>query len=1754
MRPSEPQANILLVDDNPANLLSLRALLDGLGQNLVEARSGEDAIERVKADEFAVILLDVIMPGINGFETAKAIRGQERSQHAPIIFLTASDIDRSQMEEGYALGAVDFLVKPILPVAIQAKVRGFVQLFQDKQRATHEAEQLRLLVHGTTEYAIFMLDPHGRVMTWNQGAERFKGYKADEIIGQHFTKFYPQDALDRGWPDHELRVARAEGRFEDEGWRVRKDGSQFWANVVITALRDEQGQLRGFSKVTRDLTERKKAEESLRQSEERFRLLIEGAKDYAIFLLDPHGNVASWNTGAERIKGYETDEIIGQHFSRFYPQDALDRDWPDHELRVARAEGRFEDEGWRVRKDGSLFWANVVITALHDDTGNFRGFSKITRDMTERKKAEENDRRLAEETAARRAAHEERERLHVTLASIGDGVISTDAEGRVDFLNPVAQELVGWTTGEAAGRTLEEVFRIVNEDTRQPVENPALRALRDGKIVGLANHTVLISKEGSERPIDDSAAPIRDAGGRVIGSVLVFRDISDRKRSEAALDERLRLLSLNAAVGEALVRGDGLGAMLQRCAEGLVEHLDAAFARIWTLDGQDGVLELRASAGLYTHLDGPHSRVPVGRYKIGLIAQERKPHLTNAVVGDPRVGDQEWAQREGMVAFAGYPLVVDDRLVGVMALFARRPLSEATLGAMASVADEIAVGVERKTAHERLHEQREWLAVTLASIGDAVITTDAQGRVTFLNGVAQEMTGWALDDAEGRQLVAVFPIVNEQTRRPVENPVEKVLREGVVVGLANHTVLVGRDGTERPIDDSAAPIRDATGKMIGVVLIFRDVTEQRRAEAELRASERELAEFFENATVGLHWVGPDGIILRANRAELDLLGYSREEYVGRPIADFHADEDVICDILERLKGGEKLAEYPARLRCKDGSIRDVLIDSSVLWRDGLFVHTRCFTRDVTERKRAEGRVREQEQRTRTILESVTDAFFGLGRDWRFTYVNRQAEVLLGRTRDDLLGRDIWEEFAPAVGTDFDRSYRRAVAENVAVTFEAFYPPHDHWYEVHAYPSPDGLSVYFRDVGERKRAEIALREQERRFRQLADAMPQIVWTARPDGRIDYLNRRWHEFTGLAETAGNEGWGSLLHPDEAQGAGERWAASVRSGAPFDMELRLRDRGRQSYRWHLIRTIAAKDEAGAVVRWFGTSTDIHEQKRAEESSRYLAEASAALAGVVDYESTLQKVANLAVPHFADWSAVDVANGDGTMRRLAVAHQDADKIGLAHELMRDYPPDPRAPGGALGVLRTGRPEIVAEITDDMLVRGAKDERHLRLIRSLGLRSYICVPLVVSGNPLGVLTFVTAESGRTYTGADLALAVDLAHRAGVAIENTRLYLALRDADRRKDEFLATLAHELRNPLAPIRNALQILKMPRVDAKTIERSRDMMERQVEQLVRLVDDLLDVSRVMRGKIELRREAVELATVVARAVETVQPLVDAQRHELTVHLPTESLPLDADPVRLAQVVGNLLTNAAKYTEPGGHIRLTAGREGGEAVLRIRDDGIGIAPDVLPRIFELFVQVDHASTKAQGGLGIGLTLVKNLVGMHGGSVEARSAGLGQGCEFTVRLPLVAQDRQRPNEKEDGGPQQEPARSSGHRLLVVDDNQDAAVSLAMLLRLQGHEVRVAHSGPAALEAVKDYAPDVVFLDIGMPGMDGYEVARRLRRQPGLEKVVLAALTGWGQQEDRRRTAEAGFDHHLVKPPEPKVVESLLADLKPPDHRQSGG
>ena len=728
----------------------------------------------------------------------------------------------------------------------------------------------------------------------------------------------------------------------------------------------------------------------------------------------------------------------------------------------------------------------------------------------------------------------------------------------------------------------------------------------------------------------------------------------------------------------------------------------------------------------------------------------------------------------------------------------------------------------------------------------------------------------------------------------------------------------------------------------------------------------------------------------------------------------------------------------------------------------------------------------------------------------------------------------------------------------------------------------------------------------------------------------------------------------------------------------------------------------------------------ERAADIQRFQAEASEVLASSLDYEETLAVVARLAVPWLADWCSVHVAKENGPPRQLAVAHVDPAKAEWAKQLGRRYPPDPESPLGVPKVIRSGEPELVAEITDDMLRAGTHDSDHLKIARGLGLKSLMIVPMNAHDRTLGAITFVSAESGRTYGPTDLALAEDLARRAAMALDNARLYReaqdALRDreetarqlgllveaaggltrsleladvltavlnlsnrlidaqayaiwrlkpdgehwqiaqssglsekfrststvrlpaagmphhpiiagdlreidyladrqeayrnegiesmlsiplrihgqvsgtltfyykrmqhfseitvnlasalanlatsaiesaelyeresrsrrraeeADRRKDEFLATLAHELRNPLAPIRNSLQILKMRDNDQVTADRVRAMMERQVQHLVRLVDDLLDVSRVMRGKVELRREDTDLAEVISRAVETVQPLIDASGQHLSVSMTDEPLPMYADTVRLTQVIGNLLSNASKYSDSNGRIQLSIKREGTQAVVRLCDEGVGIAPEMLPRIFELFVQADHAATRAQGGLGIGLTLVKNLVALHDGTVEAFSEGVGKGSEFVVRLPLSAPTavagKKYKTRKESG----ESPSTVRRKVVVVDDNVDSAESLALLLRLSGHEVHVAYQGSAALDVVKSNRPEIVFLDLDMPDVDGFEVAHRIRQTRGLENVALVALTGLAQKDARRRTREAGFDHHLTKPADLDALHELLA------------
>jgi len=745
------------------------------------------------------------------------------------------------------------------------------------------------------------------------------------------------------------------------------------------------------------------------------------------------------------------------------------------------------------------------------------------------------------------------------------------------------------------------------------------------------------------------------------------------------------------------------------------------------------------------------------------------------------------------------------------------------------------------------------LRATLGIMGEALLATDAEGRVTLLNPVAESLTGWTCREAKGLHLETVFRTVNEEIRRTVENAATPAPRPVANGGHANHARLIARDGTERFIDDSAAPIRDEQGNVLGSVRVFRDVSERRRLErlkTEARSYAHSIVETVPEALVVLD---ADLRVKAANRSFYQTFGVAPEETENQLLFDLGDGQwniPKLRKLLEEvLPQNTSFQEFEVEHTFPALGNRTVWLSARRLCREGNAAETILFAiEDVTKRKQAARALEASEVRYRRLFETAQDAILILDADTgRIIDANPYLLVMLGYSHEDLLGKELWEL---------------------------------------------GL---FRD---RAASQAAMRQlQEQRY-------------------IRY---------------------------------EDLPLETRHGTRKDVEF---------------------------------VSNVYE---------------------VDHQRVIQ------------------CN-------------------------------------------------IRDITD----------------------------------------------------------------------RKRAEAALKAADRRKDEFLAMLAHELRNPLAPIRSGIEMMQRKGTDDPDVRWAHDVIERQVQQLTRLVDDLLDLSRISRGKITLRREPVDLAAVVARAVEISRPLIDARKHHLEVVLPDPAVLVDADPTRLAQVVSNLLNNAAKYTGEGGRIELTVERAGDEAVLRVRDTGIGIAADALPTVFELFSQVPSTLSRSEGGLGIGLTLVRSLVEMHGGSIEATSGGLGSGSEFLVRLPrLLALPV---SLGAAAGARERVAQASPRLILIVDDNGDAAEMLAIVLRLEGHEVRTAYDGPTALDAVRAQAPDVVLCDIGMPGMDGLDVARCLRQDFGLKQALLVAVTGYGQEADHRRSREAGFDAHLIKPVDLHVLQYLLA------------
>ena len=766
---------------------------------------------------------------------------------------------------------------------------------------------------------------------------------------------------------------------------------------------------------------------------------------------------------------------------------------------------------------------------------------------------------------------------------------------------------------------------------------------------------------------------------------------------------------------------------------------------------------------------------------------------------------------------------------------------------------------------------------------------------------------------------------------------------------------------------------------------------------------------------------------------------------------------------------------------------------------------------------------ESNERFALLLESSGEGIYGMAPDGTCTFLNRAGAAMLGYEPAELIGwpiRDVIGDQRPdAAGRPHavDRIERAAAAGQAMRVDDATFWRKDGSPVPVAYSlSPmvvggknAGAVITFTDVTERRAVLARLSEGEERLRLATEAAELGLWVWDiPRNRLTWENDRPLAMFGLAAPGtpieANQFINEFIHADDLGHFRRAVTRAFASGGRLHFEGRHHRLSDGDVRWIELTGLVHRDLAGAPKRVIGTALDITGRKRDEEERRVGEERFHAL-----FESMDEGFCIIQMEYDASGRPVDYRYLE--VNRAFASHAGMTDV-VGHTMRELMPSDDR-----FWVDTYGRVAMTGE----------------------AIRFDLDAPAV--GRWFDVSASRVGGPGSHKVAV---LFNDITPKKRVEADLRRLAADLSEVDRRKTEFLATLAHELRNPLAPIRNGLQLMRLAPGDLAAVGRARDMMERQLAHLVHLVDDLLDIARISGDKVELKRERVALARVVADAVETSLPLIEAGRHHLSVELPGDPVLLDVDPNRISQVLSNLLNNASKYSPKGGRIVVSAQCEGTDVAIGVVDNGVGIPSESLKIVFDMFAQVGRNMDHAQGGLGIGLTLVRRLVTLHGGSVTAESEGVGKGSRFVVRLPIASADLPLPPDpapRDDGALA---APTDRLRVLVVDDNIDAAESLAMVLRIGGHEVEVANDGDTAIRAAQTFGPDVVFLDIGIPGKNGYEVARLLRQSPGAERLFLVALTGWGTDEDRARSKEAGFDHHLTKPAELRSVDRLLAEV----------
>jgi PAS domain S-box-containing protein len=867
-------------------------------------------------------------------------------------------------------------------------------------------------------------------------------------------------------------------------------------------------------------------------------------------------------------------------------------------------------------------------------------------------------------------------------------------------------------------------------------------------------------------------------------------------------------------------------------------------------------------------------------------------------------------------------------------------------------------------------------------------------------------------------------------------------------------------------------------------------------------------------------VNLDGTNASWNPGVEKLLGYAEDEFVGRDSCILFTPED--------RERGE--CEREMRVAAAEGRAEDrrwhVRRDGTRFWASGLLMSLNDdagvlrgyakILRDETARKQTEDRLRDSEEFGRNILESISDAFCALDPEWRFTYLNRRCESLIRRRREELIGRNYWEEFPEAAGSPISEQFHRAVAEQVAVTFETFYTPLDAWFEVRAYPLPAGLSIYFRDITGRKQAETRLRESEERYRTLFASIDEgfCVVEVLFDERGEVVDYRFLEFnpafekqTGIAaeEALGGKTVRQLI-PDLEEHWFETYGRVALTGEP----IRFANRSEAMNRWFDVYAFrVGRPEERKVALLFNNIT---ERRRTENA---LGESRERLRTAMDAAQLYSWEMNLTTRQ-VEWSE--------NLERVIGFSLPADLNGVLEFVhAEDREPTTRA------ILEAAEGGRVYE-SEFRLVNPASGE-------------------IVWVRGQGVLTHSATDGQPRFAG----ITQNITERKRAEDERERLLREAQEANRLKDEFLATLSHELRTPLTAILGWSRLLQMSDFDEAAKSRALRTIERNAQAQTQLIDDLLDTSRIITGKLRLDVRPVDLATVVAAATETARPAAEAKEIDLQTILDTQAGPISGDPDRLQQVVWNLLSNAIKFTPKGGRVQVRLERIHSHVEITVADTGRGIAAEFLPHVFDRFRQADQTTTRVHGGLGLGLAIVRQLVELHGGSVRVESGGAGRGTSFNVSLPLMslraepAGDETWAQAAGRGGVELNcPPELAGLRVLVVDDEADTRELLAAVLTSCGAQVIQAGGAAEAFEQVERARPDVLVSDIGMPEEDGYSLLARIRQLPPERggAIPAAALTAYARAEDRVRALRSGFQMHVTKPVEPAELITVIANL----------